>query len=348
MKRIEPKKLLASLSSIWFTIACLSLFIVLVLACTLAQAKLGIYESVKIYIRSFFLYADVGPVRIPVFPGGALVGLALLLNLALAQFSRLEMSRRKLGVWLAHLGLVVLFLGEFSTGLFQIETQMFLDEGVATAHSEDLRELELVVVDFGEPDSDVVYALRQRALIAGRPLKHPDLPFSVEVQSFQMRSQGDSEYPVATAEIKVSGSEGDRPLTLSSQENGQTLNYASRAFMLTLRPRRHYLPFQLTLKKFNRKMYPGTDIPSHFSSQIRLADPARNDFRDVLISMNDPLRYGGQAFYQASFGKDDKMSVLQVVRNPGWLMPYISCALVLLGMIIHFAVKLRPALKEPA
>ncbi len=33
-------------------------------------------------------------------------------------------------------------------------------------------------------------------------------------------------------------------------------------------------------------------------------------------------------------------TVLQVVRNPGWLMPYIACAIGALGLIIHFGAGL--------
>ena len=62
--------------------------------------------------------------------------------------------------------------------------------------------------------------------------------------------------------------------------------------------------------------------------------------------MNQPLRYAGRTFYQASFGKNDTLSVLQVVENPGWLLPYISCALVTLGLLIHFAISLRRAQRK--
>jgi hypothetical protein len=62
--------------------------------------------------------------------------------------------------------------------------------------------------------------------------------------------------------------------------------------------------------------------------------------------MNQPLRYDGKAFYQASFGKGDTLTILQVVENPGWLLPYISCVLVTLGLLIHFAVMLRQSMKR--
>jgi hypothetical protein len=64
--------------------------------------------------------------------------------------------------------------------------------------------------------------------------------------------------------------------------------------------------------------------------------------------MNQPLRYDGKAFYQASFGEGDRLSILQVVSNPGWLLPYIACVLVGLGLIVHFGIVLRKALRKRA
>src|SRR5262249_51249037 len=63
--------------------------------------------------------------------------------------------------------------------------------------------------------------------------------------------------------------------------------------------------------------------------------------REVLIYMNHPLRYNGDTFFQADFLKNGQTgTVLQVVRNPGWTMPYISCVMVALGMMIHFGITL--------
>ena len=73
---------------------------------------------------------------------------------------------------------------------------------------------------------------------------------------------------------------------------------------------------------------------------------APGEDRDALIFMNQPLRYDGKAFYQASFGKGDTLSVLQVVENPGWLLPYISCVLVAAGLVIHFLLTLFRSLKR--
>ena len=107
-----------------------------------------------------------------------------------------------------------------------------------------------------------------------------------------------------------------------------------------MRSRRLYRPFTLTLLAFNHDRYPGTEIPRNFSSLVRLrSDDGRED-REVLISMNNPLRHDGLAFYQAGFANNDRTTVLQVVRNPSWMLPYVSCALMGLGLLVDFALRL--------
>jgi hypothetical protein len=56
--------------------------------------------------------------------------------------------------------------------------------------------------------------------------------------------------------------------------------------------------------------------------------------------MNNPLRYAGETFYQASFDRDDQGTVLQVVHNPSWLTPYFSCVLVAAGLLVQFLTHL--------
>jgi hypothetical protein len=73
---------------------------------------------------------------------------------------------------------------------------------------------------------------------------------------------------------------------------------------------------------------------------VRLQDPAHRVDREVLIYMNNPLRYGGLTFYQAGFENDDRTSILTAVRNPSWLVPYVSCVLMGLGLAIHFGINL--------
>ncbi|MDB6054894.1 MAG: hypothetical protein JWN25_2417 [Verrucomicrobiales bacterium] len=125
----------------------------------------------------------------------------------------------------------------------------------------------------------------------------------------------------------------------------QDVDINGKKWGIGMRPTRYYLPFSLELEKFSHDRYAGTDIPMNFSSKVKIRNPGRNENRDVLIYMNSPLRYGGQTFYQGGFSPDNdsrkkKISILQVVRNPGWLAPYFACSCVGLGLVIQFMTHL--------
>jgi hypothetical protein len=56
------------------------------------------------------------------------------------------------------------------------------------------------------------------------------------------------------------------------------------------------------------------------------------------------LRYEGLTFYQFQMGRQqldtDRPSTLMVVRNPGWLTPYVGCLMVFLGLAFQFLLHL--------
>ena len=111
-----------------------------------------------------------------------------------------------------------------------------------------------------------------------------------------------------------------------------------------MRPTQYPEPFSLTLLKATHTTYAGTDIPKDFRSRVRIDNAQTGEKREVEISMNHPLRYGGLTFYQyqmdagqvAQQAGRTPSSVLQVVRNPSWLTPYIGCAMVGAGLVIQF------------
>ena len=127
------------------------------------------------------------------------------------------------------------------------------------------------------------------------------------------------------------------PSTLTSR-SAFTCN--NRTYQLVLRPRRDYKPYSLQLLEFQHDIYPGTDIPKNFSSRVVLERPDTSEKREVLIYMNNPLRYAGETYYQASFDQDNHGTILQVVHNPSWLTPYFSCVLVGVGLIVQFVTHL--------
>jgi hypothetical protein len=362
------------ITSLKLTLACLSALMVLVLACTLAQVNLGTWAAVDVYMRAFFIWWDVPgtTARIPIFPGGATVGLVLLVNLVAAQGRRLERSWKKAGIWIAHAGLVLLVLGEFVTGVFQVESQLAVEEGQTVNFVEAPRDLEVAVVDTTDPEWDEVYSVPASRLERGGTVAIPGTPVSLAVKRFyrnaHLGTRG-SDAPPAIATTGIGTTVAARelaPVSRDDQQNQaaawvepvaggrsygtwllsngiaapQAFVHEGRRYELLMRNRREYLPFAVTLKDFRHDVYAGTQIPKNFSSLVRLTNPTRGEARDVLIYMNQPLRYEGKAFYQASFGKGDTLSILQVVENPGWLLPYVSCALVAAGLVVHFAITL--------
>ncbi len=122
----------------------------------------------------------------------------------------------------------------------------------------------------------------------------------------------------------------------------QTLTEADGStWDVALRFKRSYHDFALELIDFRFDRYPGTEIPKNFSSEVIVHDPAEPGERKALIYMNHPLRYGGLTFYQASFDeRTEATTVLQVVRNPGWLLPYFSVLLMGAGMTLQFSMHL--------
>jgi hypothetical protein len=143
----------------------------------------------------------------------------------------------------------------------------------------------------------------------------------------------------------------------------QQFDLDGKTYTIELRPKREYLPYALHLIEFRHDKFVGTDTPKNYSSLVRVSDAGRGEDKPVLISMNHPLRrfthgglpgswlFNGETFFQSSFLPPKagvKGTVLTVVRNPGWLMPYLSCALVTLGMAVHFGIHLFGFLKRRA
>jgi hypothetical protein len=370
------KSLFRVLSSLRLTVVCLGLAMVLIFFGTLAQVHLGIHAVQALYFQSLFIFWSPPGAswKIPVLPGGYLLGSVLLINLVAAHASRFQFSRKKAGIILLHFGVMLLLVGQLLTGLMAQESQLRLDEGETRAYSEAPRETELAVIDVTNPDYDQVVAIPEQVLARAPTLQQPTLPFTLRIRRFVPNSQlvmrgQDPQAPPseATNGIGVNIAVTEIPRTVKDDERDlvsvfvdvetvqgplgtwlvsnaisdpQSFTCSGRTFDLVVRQRRFYRQFALTLLNFTHDRYAGTDIPKNFSSRVRLIDLERNENRDVLISMNDPLRYRGYTFYQSGFDNDDKTSILQVVKNPAMIIPYIACALVALGLVTQFSMHL--------
>src|SRR5262249_49886016 len=148
----------------------------------------------------------------------------------------------------------------------------------------------------------------------------------------------DRNLPCALVEVLTPQNSLGTWLVSALKSTRQSFTNAGHTYQLALRFTRYYKPFSLRLLEFRHERYRGTDVPKNFQSRVRIENPVSGENREVDIYMNNPLRYNGETYYQASFAPDNdqrvnKVTVLQVVRNPSWLTPYFACVLVALGLI---------------
>jgi hypothetical protein len=371
-------KLVDILTSLKLTVVTLSLALGLVFIGTIAQVRLGLWVVQEEYFSSYFVWwgPEGAAWKIPVYPGGYLLGGILLINLIAAHIQRFELSKKKFGIFIIHAGLILLLVGQLVSQLFQVESYMAIEEGDQKNYSESGRASELAIIDLSDTNENTVVAIPQDVLAKNQEIKHPSLPFTLKVQSYYDNANPKLEgtklgftkepfqvamnkrnIPAATIEIvSDEGSKGPFPVSNWQTEKqlvqvmAESFNrsfhmglvapgmftYQGKPYEIVMRPIRYYKDFTIQLLDFTHDRYMGTEIPKNFSSRVRLKNPDSGEDREVLIYMNNPLRYGGETYYQGGFEPGDTVSILQVVRNPSWLTPYIACVLVSIGLVVQF------------
>jgi hypothetical protein len=312
----------------------------------------------------------------PVFPGGYLIGGLLLINLITSHAYRFKLKWSKAGIQLTHFGLIVLLVGELVSGLLQEDFSLRLDEGATRNYSESFRRNEVVIIDTTDPEHDDVVAIPESFVVDQETVQHGKLPFRVVPKGYypnanltmlnslpnglsspgvvaNIADQGigprlavlpapitynDQERNLPVAFIELIGTDGTLGTWLLSPmlTQAQTFEHAGRTWRIGFRFEREYKPFSLTLIELRHDIYPGSNIPKNFSSQVRLQSTDGSEDREALIFMNEPLRHEGFTFYQYQMDSANGFSVLQVVRNPARSLPYIACALMTLGLLWQF------------
>lgn len=393
------KRWLSPLSSLRLTVILLALGILVTFFGTLAQTEDGLYVAQQKYFRSWFsVWSPHDPgwkwLKVPL-PGGYLLGTLLVANLLAAHTTRFKPTWRKSGIFLTHMGVLMLLLGQLATDMFSRESRMSFPEGEWRNYSEDFQKTELAfLTDAGTNGLDLVVAIPDSLLVKGGELRHPQLPFVVRVQEFAENSSIRMRAPMVDTNRAPAASQGvgakaifqpvaptrsmnKRNLPGSVIElvgtNGASLGTWLFALVLdeqaidsgggnwrvTLRPTRYYQPFSVQLLKTTHDVYTGTrtasdprGIPRNFASRVKLERPSTGERREVDISMNQPLRYGGLTFFQHQMDREEMerggrgISVLQVVKNPSWLAPYFGTLLVLAGLMVQFMIHLVEFLRR--
>jgi ABC-type transport system involved in cytochrome c biogenesis permease subunit len=283
------------------------------------------------------------------------------------------------GIKMIHSGLLLLLIGGFVTAVYQDESAMVIPEKEQRNFTEAFRNYEVVVIEHTANGIDKVVSVPEE-LLQKNTLNLPNTSFTARVLKYYPNSilRAKSQFPQGEV-AQVTQGIGTRtplaykPIPESFDENNpnnplaiieitsdkvslgswilnaqlaesfpaQTFVHEGKNYEVALRKLRYYLPFSIALNQFTHEKYPGTEIPKRFVSDVTVTgETGKFPFT---ISMNQPMRHGGMTFFQSSFGataEGKNISVLQVVRNPGWLIPYLSVSLMSFGLLWHFCLSL--------
>ena len=107
------------------------------------------------------------------------------------------------------------------------------------------------------------------------------------------------------------------------------------------------LPFEFVLTEFKMEKDPGTNRPASYESFVRLFT-SEGTFNHHIF-MNNPLKYLGFTFYQASYSQDREgnyLSTLSVNVDPGRPFKYAGSLMLVLGSMWHYFLNFRKRKKK--
>lgn len=335
------------------------LMILLVMG-TLAQRDLGIYEAQKLFFSAWVLW--LGPLPLP----GAYATLGVITLSLLAKFMLYSPWRwSQAGIILTHLGVLILLLGGIVTAFSQQEGFIALGEGKKGSTVSDYHNRVLRIERSGEILTEIPF----ENLTVKSAFENPQLPFSfivddvctncrpvavksgtgrrglaqkIELRDAPPEKENEANLSGMTLSITHAGKDQDGVYVMMEEiPHRPVITHKDEIYVFSVERAQTVLPFAVELKNFERDMHPGTDMARGFSSDVVVHDgdvawPYR-------IGMNEPLRYKGYTFYQASFSvrPDGEYSILSVVRNKGRVFPYMASAIIFVGLLLHIAIRLQ-------
>jgi hypothetical protein len=123
---------------------------------------------------------------------------------------------------------------------------------------------------------------------------------------------------------------GDEPLTLNTARGPVDIDYNFTEFPLG---------FSMGLNHAEQTNDPGSDQAAAYTSEVTVMGSDKVD-GDHVITMNEPLTVQGLTFYQAGFANEGiPTSTLSVRHDPGWIIKYLGCALIVGGIFTMFYMK---------
>ena len=315
-------------------------------------------------------------------PGGYWLCAVLLVNLILGGLIRIRKGWQHYGNLISHFGIIFMLVGAGVTFHFSERGNMAVNEGESSSVAQDYFEYVVEVAEIKDGKPDKIHVIRGKDMIdlegeKQRKFRFPQLPFDLELTAYlrncvpvsaNERAPDQHQYiadgyflmekpetPKAeAAELYTAGcyariierdGKKSAPFILAGA-SFQPFSYrlGDRVFTIDMHKRLWPMPFTLKLDQFTADFHPGTRMPSKFVSKVTRIEGGSE--AKATIQMNEPMRYEGLTFFQASYGPfgagpGEKMySVFEIVKNPADQWPKYSLIIVAIGMAVTFLIKL--------
>ena len=300
----------------------------------------------------------------------------------------LFLFKRKAGMVLLHIGIMGLMLNEIWVTTIHKEHRLTVAEGETSSEVNDIRYYEMAIIDVSDSEVDRVITVPAQKLARLEPISSPELPFDIRCVEYLRNSVIGSggaspgnpataglgvgkpfrevepisgtaaakgiDMPTAYVELfdkKNAGSLGIYAISMNrNDEFADRVTVDGKDYHILLRVETLHKPYQVTLKDAIREDYPGSDKPKYFGSEVTIDDSSTGEVTSQRIFMNNPLRYGGETFYQAHMFESTpggpQVSVFQVVTNVGWMIPYVCCMFTVVGLLGQFVQSLLAYLNK--
>jgi len=332
-KSTPPNRILALFSSFGLALVLLACLFLLTIFGTLHQVDHGLHAAKERFFASWFLWTEVGGVRLPTFPAGMTCMMLLSVNMLVGGLLRLKISRRTAGIVVVHLGIAFLLLSGLVKQWTADEGYISLAEGrvAETFRSDHLWEVSVFQVTGADSVEELVIRHGEFEDLGGdqrRRFWSGDLPFDlllsnfmpsatvqsagagkggIELDGFRLLATPPDPEPGRNAAglvVEISGGgASQRALLWGFQATPWTFESDGRTWAVDLRHARYKMPFQLRLEDFQKEDHPGMGMAKAYRSDVtKIVDQREERIR---IQMNEPLRSEGLVLFQSSWGPQD-------------------------------------------
>jgi len=165
----------------------------------------------------------------------------------------------------------------------------------------------------------------------------PSVPLKGEMKEISATAAEKNQYPYDAVYLNVTSGKDTEQVMLRGAKNAimesKSIVLNGLNFTIKYGSKAKETPFSIKLRDFELERYPGTNAPSSYASEVTVLDEEKNKTFDYRIFMNHVLDYRGFRFFQASYDKDEKGTVLSVNHDYwGTLITYFGYFLMGLGM----------------